>query len=98
MSSQASAPEFTDGRPVLWRLPTVKQATGLGRTSIYERMKAGTFPQSIGLGGSMVAWSSTQILDWIDEQIEASRQARGVTKQGRAKWRVLKTKTGPPPS
>ncbi len=75
MSSQMSASEFADGRPVLWRLPTVKQATGLGRTSIYDRMQDKTFPQSISLGGGMVAWVSNEVLDWVDEQIQADRKA-----------------------
>ncbi len=59
----------------LWRLPTVKHRTGLGRSSIYARMKKGTFPQAVNLGGPMVAWVSTEIQDWIDQQIETSRKA-----------------------
>ena len=60
----------------LWRLPTVKHRTGLGRSSIYARMKKGTFPQAVNLGGGpMVAWVSTEVEAWIDEQIETSRKA-----------------------
>ena len=58
----------------LWRLPTVKQVTGLGRSSIYERMGKGTFPATVELdGGPMVAWVSLEIIDWVEAQIEASR-------------------------
>ena len=58
----------------LWRLPTVMQVTGLGRSSIYERMKAAEFPQAIHLGGGpMVAWIRSEVLDWVDEQIRVSR-------------------------
>ena len=67
--------EQTRSAIALWRLPTVKQVTGLGRTSIYERMKNEEFPQSISLGGPMVAWVSTEVLAWVDQQIEASRKA-----------------------
>ncbi len=66
----------TPNATALWRLPTVKQVTGLGRSTIYERMNAGTFPQAISLGGgSMVAWVSSEVSGWVDEQIEESRKA-----------------------
>jgi len=60
----------------LWRLPIVKRVSGLGRSSIYTRIRAGTFPLAIDLdGGPMRAWISSQVLDWVDQQIEASRKA-----------------------
>ena len=60
----------------LWRLPTVKQVTGLGRSYIYEQMKEGRFPEAVNLdGGPMVAWISEEVEAWVDQQIDVSRKA-----------------------
>lgn len=63
----------------LWRLPTVKQVSGLGRSSIYARMKEGTFPAAIRVG-SMAMWVSSEVLDWVDQQIERARTERATMK------------------
>lgn len=61
----------------LWRLPIVKRVSGLGRSSIYTRIRDGTFPQAIDLdGGPMRAWISSQVLDWVDQQIAAGHRAK----------------------
>ena len=60
-------------RPRVIRLGEVKNQTGLGRSSIYSRMKAGTFPQSITLGARAVGWLESDIDDWIDAQVKASK-------------------------
>jgi len=60
-------------RPRFIRLGEVKNQTGLGRSSIYSRMKAGTFPQSISLGARAVGWLESDIDDWIDAQVKASK-------------------------
>lgn len=58
------------------RLPTVKARTGLSRSSIYLRISEGTFPKPISLGGKRaVGWIEDEISAWIDERIEASRNA-----------------------
>lgn len=46
------------------RLPAVMAATGLGKTSIYERIKAGTFPAPIQIGPRAVAWDAGAIAAW----------------------------------
>jgi len=58
----------------LLRRPEVEQRTGLKRSSIYARIKEGTFPQPVSLGGRAVAWVEEEIAGWIRERIEA-RQA-----------------------
>ena len=55
------------------RLPTVKERTGLSRSTIYLRISNGTFPSSISLGGRAVGWVSDEIQLWIEQQIESSR-------------------------
>lgn len=46
------------------RLPEVMAAVGMSRTTIYERMKAGTFPQPYQLGARAVAWDVAEVAAW----------------------------------
>lgn len=46
------------------RLPAVMAAVGMSRTTIYERIKAGTFPAPIQLGARSVAWDEIEIAEW----------------------------------
>ena len=57
----------------LLRLPEVKHQTGLGRSSIYAKIKAHTFPPPIKLGERCVAWLSNDISAWVNKQIASSR-------------------------
>ena len=57
------------------RLPEVKRITGLSRSSIYLRMSNGEFPQRISLGGRAIAWLDTDVFQWLDDRIEASKAA-----------------------
>ncbi len=54
------------------RLPQVKTRTGLSRSTIYMRIAAGSFPQSIRLGARAVGWIEADIDAWITRQIDAS--------------------------
>lgn len=54
------------------RLKEVLHLTSLSRTSIYERMKAGTFPKSVPLGGRAIGWSEKAVLSWIASKLEAA--------------------------
>lgn len=57
-----------DRRPRLLRRVEVEKRTGLGKTTIYDRISVGTFPAQIKLGGT-VAWLESDIEEWIDRQI-----------------------------
>jgi len=59
----------------LIRLPQVKAMVGLGRSSIYEKIKRGEFPKQIKLGRSS-GWIEAEVQSWISDQIEASRPRR----------------------
>ena len=50
------------------RLPQVKARTGLGRTSIYAAVKAGSFPAPVSLGARAVGWLDSAITEWIDQR------------------------------
>lgn len=59
----------------LLRLPDVCAAVGLGRSSIYEGVKAGTFPAPIKLSRRAVCWPAASIDAWITERIKAGGKA-----------------------
>ena len=45
----------------LLRLPRVIERTGLSRTVIYDRIKAGTFPPPVKLGERASAWPEHEV-------------------------------------
>jgi prophage regulatory protein len=57
------------------RLPAVKAATGLSRSTIYERIQKGSFPAPIPLGGKAVGWLASEIGAWIQRRIIEGRPA-----------------------
>lgn len=62
----------------LLRLPDVKDKTGLSKTTIYDLMKTGRFPDRIKLTERVSAWRSTDIDTWIDGRVAASREQSAV--------------------
>lgn len=56
------------------RLPEVLSRTGLSRSGLYERIHNKTFPSPIGLGGRCVGWLESEISQWIETRIEATRK------------------------
>ena len=61
--------------PHLLRLPQVIAQTACARSTIYDAIRAGTFPRPVPLGGRTVAWSSTEVQQWIADRI-AARDAK----------------------
>ena len=57
------------------RRSDVESATGLPRSTIYERMAAGTFPKPVSLGVRAVGWLEEEIIDWQKRRI-AERDAK----------------------
>ena len=55
----------------LLRLPQVECLVGLRKSSIYEGVKAGTFPAPIKLSRRAVCWPAAAIDAWITERIKA---------------------------
>lgn len=54
------------------RLPKVLERTGLARTTIYDGIKAGTFPAPIKLGLRAVGWVEADIDAWVSARMEAA--------------------------
>jgi len=48
----------------------VRSRVGFSNTTIYEKIKKGTFPKPIRIGDRMVAWDSEAIDSWIEKTIE----------------------------
>ena len=59
-----STPPTTPAR--LLRLPAVMERTGLGKSSVYAGMAAGTFPTPVRLGTRGVAWKESEIDAWVN--------------------------------
>ncbi|WP_167392105.1 helix-turn-helix transcriptional regulator [Mesorhizobium sophorae] len=56
------------------RRPDVQRLTGLSTSSMYEVMKAGTFPKPIRIGPKAVAWDADEVAEW-QERCLAKRDA-----------------------
>lgn len=50
---------------LILKLPQVRQATGLSRSSIYAFVKKGTFPKPIKLGEKAVGWIEGEVSAWV---------------------------------
>ncbi|MBF0141443.1 MAG: AlpA family transcriptional regulator [Magnetococcales bacterium] len=50
------------------RNPEVRHITGLGRTSLYDLIRIGEFPNPVKLGPRTVGWLESQIRAWVDSR------------------------------
>ena len=49
----------------LLRLSEVQTRTALGRTTIYRKMREGSFPQPLKIGARAVRWLESEIEAWL---------------------------------
>ena len=49
----------------LLRREEVEARTTLSRTSIYRKMREGTFPEPLKIGARAVRWPASEIADWL---------------------------------
>lgn len=47
------------------RSPQVQAKTGLSRTTLWRRVKDGSFPMPVSLRGNSIGWISDEVDDWI---------------------------------
>jgi prophage regulatory protein len=59
---------------VFLRRGDVERVTGLGRSTLYLKVKTDQFPKPIRLGGHSVAWLESEVAAWQQIQI-ANRDA-----------------------
>jgi prophage regulatory protein len=57
----------------LIRLREVQAICGKSRTSIYEAIKNGAFPQPVQVGARSSAWVKSEVLQWAQACVDASR-------------------------
>ena len=80
MTPQLHTAHETYAAPRLLRLPEVVARTGLARTSVYERVAAGTFPQAVPLTTTARAWLESEVQQWISDRVrerDAKMASRG---------------------
>jgi prophage regulatory protein len=58
---------------IFLRLPRVKALTGLSKSSLYDLIRAKSFPAPVQLGPRTVAWVSSEVRQWAAERISTSR-------------------------
>lgn len=56
----------------IMRQSAVSEATGYSRSSLYNMMKAGTFPKAHRIGPRAIGWDSQEVQAWIDERLNGS--------------------------
>ncbi len=49
----------------LLRLSEVQIRTGLARTTIYRKMRDGSFPEPLKIGARAVRWPESEIAAWL---------------------------------
>jgi len=54
------------------RLHELTAVTGMSRSTIYNRMKDGSFPRSYQLGDRLVAWLEKDVESWMASKVEGS--------------------------
>lgn len=60
------------------RMNDVLTLTGIrSRTTIWRRLRAGTFPAPVDLGYGQIGWLENDISDWINSRPRRSYQTQG---------------------
>jgi prophage regulatory protein len=65
--------EQTNSVPTILRRKQVESRVGLSRSTIYDAVKAGTFPKPIQLGPRSVGWLESDVAAWLEQRIAQSR-------------------------
>ena len=70
--------------PTQWiiRLPDVLRRTGLSRTSIWRKVRAGDFPAPVALGPNAIGWFAGEIAEWLSNR---PRRTYGAPTDGQPK-------------
>ena len=49
----------------LLKLPEVCRIVGISRTTIYDKMRAETFPRPVDIGSGAVRWRESDVRGWM---------------------------------
>jgi prophage regulatory protein len=55
----------SDTTPEMLRVSDVLKRTGMSRTSLYRKLREGTFPAPFELGSNAIGWPAPLVADWI---------------------------------
>lgn len=55
-----------------YRRPDVESFTGLSRSSIYDMMSKGDFPNPVRIGQRAVAWRESDLAAWLAKRNQAA--------------------------
>lgn len=55
------------------RIREVMRVTGLARSTIFLLSSTGRFPKQISLGCAASGWLESEVAEWCDAQVQASR-------------------------
>ena len=58
------------------RVRDVCRMVGFSKTTLYTRLKNGTFPTPITLGPQTVVFVESDIIDWMKNQVERGETAK----------------------
>ena len=50
----------------------VERMVGLSRSTIYDKMRAGTFPLPLKIGAKAVRWRTSEIEEWVNSHERAT--------------------------
>lgn len=70
-------------RERLLRADDVCHLTGLGRSTLYAKVKAGDFPGAVQLHGACVAWRESEVDAWIAARPAVSLPAESPASKAR---------------
>ncbi|MCP3791618.1 MULTISPECIES: helix-turn-helix transcriptional regulator [Pseudomonas] len=59
----------------LLRLDEVLHVTGMGRNTVYRRIREGTFPKQVKIGPNSVAWRQSDITQWMTSLTPSNDQS-----------------------
>lgn len=70
--------DHTSNPKKILRLPSVKERTGLPRSTIYLKMARREFPKQLSLGNSRsVGWLESDVNAWIEARVQDSQTSTG---------------------
>jgi len=64
------------------RRKQVEARTGLSRSTLYARIKPGTFPAPVSLGPRAVGWIESDVQLWASDRIDAGRSGAATDGKG----------------
>jgi prophage regulatory protein len=62
---------------ILIPIDEVVRRTSISRREIYARMKRGTFPRSVKVGGARVAWVDEEVDEFVQNRIAERDETTG---------------------